>query len=140
LPKKNKTIVFSQFTSMLDIIEPFLQKEGIAFARYDGSMKNDDREASLRRLRGEGEFAPRKGKEDRNWCGVLLCSLKCGALGLNLVTACRVVILEPFWNPVCLHFKPCYIFETDNEVSSSKSRPLIVSTVSVRRRTSLFTR
>ena len=100
LKAKNKTIVFSQFTSMLNLIEPFLHREGIAFTRYDGSMKNDDREASLRRLRGEGEYKPRKGREEESWCGVLLCSLKCGALGLNLTTACRVVILEPFWNPV----------------------------------------
>ncbi|KAI5852744.1 SNF2 family N-terminal domain-containing protein [Morchella snyderi] len=98
LKEGNKTIVFSQFTSMLDLIEPFLYREGIAFARYDGSMKNDDREASLRRLRGEGEYANKKGVE-KEFCGVLLCSLKCGALGLNLIAACRVVILEPFWNP-----------------------------------------
>lgn len=98
---QNKTIVFSQFTSMLDLIEPFLHKEAILFTRYDGSMKNDDREASLRRLRGEGEYKCRKGYGDSNFCGVLLCSLKCGALGLNLTAACRVVILEPFWNPVC---------------------------------------
>lgn len=93
----NKIIVFSQFTSMLDLIEPFLQQMRVAFTRYDGSMKNDDREASLRRLRGEGEFASGR---DRDWCGVLLCSLRCGALGLNLTCASRVVILEPFWNPV----------------------------------------
>lgn len=99
LNENNKTIVFSEFTSMLDLIEPFLYREGIAFARYDGSMKNDDREASLRRLRGEGEYANKKGIE-KEFCGVLLCSLKCGALGLNLIAACRVVILEPFWNPV----------------------------------------
>jgi SNF2 family DNA or RNA helicase len=86
---------------MLNLIEPFLHREGIAFTRYDGSMKNEDREASLRRLRGEGEYQPKKGKEEESWCGVLLCSLKCGALGLNLTAACRVVILEPFWNPVC---------------------------------------
>jgi len=97
--RENKIIVFSQFTSMLDLIEPFLHKEGITFARYDGSMKNDDREASLRRLRGEESVRPvRRG--ENNWCGVLLCSLKCGALGLNLTCASRVVILEPFWNPV----------------------------------------
>jgi SNF2 family DNA or RNA helicase len=105
LKSKKKTIVFSQFTSMLDLIEPFLRRDGIAYARYDGSMKNDERERSLRRLRGDEEFAPRRGKggEDRNWCGVLLCSLKCGALGLNLTCASRVVILEPFWNPVFVY-------------------------------------
>lgn len=88
---EHKFIVFSQFTSMLDLVEPFLHKEGFRFTRYDGSMKNDEREASLRRLRED--------KKTR----VLLCSLKCGSLGLNLTAATRVIIIEPFWNPVGHH-------------------------------------
>ena len=88
---QHKFIVFSQFTSMLDLIEPFLRKKGYKFTRYDGSMKNDDREASLSKLRNDKS------------CRVLLCSLKCGSLGLNLTAATRVVILEPFWNPVSPH-------------------------------------
>lgn len=87
---EHKFIVFSQFTSMLDLVEPFLQKEKLRFTRYDGSMKNDEREKSLRKLRED--------KKTR----VLLCSLKCGSLGLNLTAATRVVIIEPFWNPVSL--------------------------------------
>ncbi|KJZ73193.1 hypothetical protein HIM_07390 [Hirsutella minnesotensis 3608] len=85
--KEHKFIVFSQFTSMLDLVEPFLKKEGFMFRRYDGSMKNDAREESLRGLR-----------EDKD-VRVLLCSLKCGSLGLNLTAATRVIIIEPFWNP-----------------------------------------
>ena len=85
---QHKFIVFSQFTSMLDLIEPFLRQKGFKYTRYDGSMRNDMREASLSKLRN-----------DKN-CRVLLCSLKCGSLGLNLTAATRVVILEPFWNPV----------------------------------------
>ncbi|TVY92442.1 putative ATP-dependent helicase [Lachnellula willkommii] len=84
---EHKFIVFSQFTSMLDLIEPFLRQKGFKFTRYDGSMRNDHREASLSKLRN-----------DKN-CRILLCSLKCGSLGLNLTAATRVVILEPFWNP-----------------------------------------
>ena len=83
----HKFIVFSQFTSMLDLIEPFLQRDNLVFTRYDGSMRNDHREASLERLRNSSK------------CRILLCSLKCGSLGLNLTAASRVVILEPFWNP-----------------------------------------
>jgi hypothetical protein len=83
----HKFIVFSQFTSMLDLVEPFLRKEGLKYVRYDGGMKNDAREASLHSLRND--------KSTR----VLLCSLRCGSLGLNLTAASRVVILEPFWNP-----------------------------------------
>ena len=82
-----KFIVFSVFTSMLDKIEPFLQRSGIGFARYDGSMRNDHREANLNKLRNNRATR------------VLLCSLRAGALGLNLTAASRVVILEPFWNP-----------------------------------------
>ncbi|KAI1429857.1 SNF2 family N-terminal domain-containing protein [Xylaria sp. FL1777] len=85
--QEHKFIVFSQFTSMLDLVEPFLRKEGLKYVRYDGGMKNDAREASLHSLRND--------KNTR----VLLCSLRCGALGLNLTAASRVVILEPFWNP-----------------------------------------
>ncbi|EHK23695.1 uncharacterized protein TRIVIDRAFT_123181 [Trichoderma virens Gv29-8] len=84
---EHKFIVFSQFTSMLDLVEPFLRKEGFRFTRYDGSMRNDAREESLRKLRED--------KATR----VLLCSLKCGSLGLNLTAATRVIIIEPFWNP-----------------------------------------
>ena len=86
----NKFIVFSQFTSMLNLIEPFLKRDGLIFTRYDGSMRNDQREASLERLRNDTKTR------------ILLCSLKCGSLGLNLTAASRVVILEPFWNPVCV--------------------------------------
>jgi SNF2 family DNA or RNA helicase len=89
---EHKVIVFSQFTSMLDLVEPFLNSGGYNFTRYDGSMRNDHREASLERLRND--------KKTR----VLLCSLKCGSLGLNLTAASRVVILEPFWNPVSFLF------------------------------------
>ncbi|KAK5123572.1 hypothetical protein LTR85_002610 [Meristemomyces frigidus] len=84
---KHKTIVFSQFTTMLDLIQPHLHTSGIKYVRYDGSMRNDAREAALHSLRNDPKTR------------VLLCSLKCGSLGLNLTAASRVVIVEPFWNP-----------------------------------------
>ncbi|OIW24841.1 hypothetical protein CONLIGDRAFT_635982 [Coniochaeta ligniaria NRRL 30616] len=85
---EHKFIVFSQFTSMLDLIEPFFRSQaGFKFVRYDGGMKNDAREAALHALRTDPHTR------------ILLCSLKCGSLGLNLTAATRVVILEPFWNP-----------------------------------------
>ena len=86
--RKHKFIVFSQFTSMLDLIEPHLRASSLPdFTRYDGKMRNDQREASLAKLRTDPSTR------------ILLCSLKCGSLGLNLTAASRVVILEPFWNP-----------------------------------------
>lgn len=83
----HKYIVFSFFTSMLDLIEPFLDRHNLRYVRYDGSMRNDLREASLESLRNNDRIR------------IMLCSLKAGSLGLNLTCASRVVILEPFWNP-----------------------------------------
>ncbi|KAK5098404.1 hypothetical protein LTS08_006537 [Lithohypha guttulata] len=83
----HKYIVFSFFTSMLDLIEPFLKRHNLKFVRYDGAMRNDAREASLEQLRTNSNVR------------ILLCSLRAGSLGLNLTAASRVVILEPFWNP-----------------------------------------
>ncbi|OLL25184.1 putative ATP-dependent helicase [Neolecta irregularis DAH-3] len=82
-----KTIVFSQFTQMFNLIEPMLDGAGIGYARYEGSMPNSKREESLRKLR-----------ED-NKTRVLLCSLKCGSLGLTLTSASRVILLDVWWNP-----------------------------------------
>lgn len=83
----HKYIVFSFFTSMLDLIEPFLKRHNLKYVRYDGAMRNDAREASLEQLRNNSNVR------------ILLCSLRAGSLGLNLTAASRVVILEPFWNP-----------------------------------------
>ncbi len=116
---KHKFIVFSQFTSMLDLIEPFLKRDGYKYTRYDGSMKNDLREASLERLRNDKS------------CRVLLCSLRCGSLGLNLTAATRVVILEPFWNPVSIYYIFCHSLlwlVTNIPTSSWRNKPSTVST------------
>jgi len=130
---QHKFIVFSQFTSMLDLVEPFLRQKGYKYTRYDGGMNNDLREASLDRLRN-----------DEN-CRVLLCSLKCGSLGLNLTAATRVVILEPFWNPVSIFplFLILYfmIIVTNTYLYSSlKNKPSIVYIVSRRKLMLSFTR
>lgn len=83
-----KTIVFSQFTKFFDVLEPFLIRENIRYVKYDGSMPIRKRDAALATLRADPDTT------------VLLCSLKCGALGLNLTCANRVVLLDPWWNPM----------------------------------------
>ncbi|WBW74765.1 DNA translocase Rhp16b [Schizosaccharomyces osmophilus] len=82
-----KSIIFSQFTTFLDILEPHLVASNIKFVRYDGKMTNPAREESLRKLSDDSEVR------------VLLCSLKCGALGLNLTCANRVILSDVWWNP-----------------------------------------
>ncbi|KAI9357309.1 SNF2 family N-terminal domain-containing protein [Zopfochytrium polystomum] len=84
----DKWIVFSQFTSLLDIIEIPLTKQHCKFVRYDGSMPNNLREKSLTAF-----------KEDSS-VKVCLISLMCGSLGLNLTSANNVILFDVWWNPM----------------------------------------
>ncbi|RKP08830.1 SNF2 family N-terminal domain-containing protein [Thamnocephalis sphaerospora] len=82
-----KTIVFSQFTSMLDLVEKPLRKHGFKYVRYDGSMRNTQREQVLQQIREDPETT------------IMLVSLLCGSTGLNLICASRVILLDVWWNP-----------------------------------------
>jgi SNF2 family DNA or RNA helicase len=81
----HKALVFSQWTSLLDLVEPHLRDAGIRFSRLDGSTR--DRGAVV------GEF------QDDGGPPVLLVSLKAGGTGLNLTAADHVFLLDPWWNP-----------------------------------------
>jgi SNF2 family DNA or RNA helicase len=81
----HKALVFSQWTSLLDLIEPHLRAAGIDFARLDGSTA--DRAGVV------AEF------QDDNGPPVLLISLKAGGTGLNLTAADHVFLVDPWWNP-----------------------------------------
>ncbi|KAF8934716.1 hypothetical protein BGZ58_005472 [Dissophora ornata] len=82
-----KSVVFSQWTSMLDLIEDGLRENKINFTRLDGTMQRSDRTQALT------DF---KDKPD---VGVILISLKAGGVGLNLTSAQRVYLMDPHWNP-----------------------------------------
>ncbi len=81
----HKALVFSQWTSFLDLVEPHLAREGIAFLRLDGSTR--DRGAVV------------AGFQDDAGPPVMLISLKAGGTGLNLTAADHVFLLDPWWNP-----------------------------------------
>ncbi|MFZ5893154.1 MAG: DEAD/DEAH box helicase [Myxococcota bacterium] len=81
----HKALVFSQFTSLLAIVQKRLREEGIAFEYLDG--KTGDRAARMSRFQESDEVA------------VFLISLKAGGVGLNLTAADYVFILDPWWNP-----------------------------------------
>lgn len=86
--KGEKTIVFSQWTSLLDLIEiPLKNKLGIGYCRYDGGMSPTQRNNAVQSF------------VDDSHIRVMLCSLRAGNAGLNLTVASRVIIMDPFWNP-----------------------------------------
>ncbi|KAF9205533.1 hypothetical protein BGZ49_003897 [Haplosporangium sp. Z 27] len=87
MAKGEKIIIFSQFTSLLTLIEKPLANGNIKFLRYDGAMTVDRRNEAIRRMINDPQYQ------------VMLISLKCGSLGLNLTVANHVVIMDPWWNP-----------------------------------------
>ncbi len=84
LAEGRRVIVFSQFTSMLDLIRPRLDAAGISHSLLTGDTR--DRPAAIAAF-------------DEGRAQVFLISLKAGGVGLNLVSADTVVLYDPWWNP-----------------------------------------
>jgi SNF2 family DNA or RNA helicase len=81
----HKILLFSQFTSMLEIISQRLKKEGLTFYILTGSTSKEER------IRMVNSF-----KEDE--IPLFLISLKAGGTGLNLTAADMVIHFDPWWN------------------------------------------
>jgi SNF2 family DNA or RNA helicase len=81
----HRALIFSQWTSLLDLIEPHLNTAGIGFVRLDGTTT--DRAAVVNAFQAE-DGPP-----------VMLLSLKAGGTGLNLTAADHVFLVDPWWNP-----------------------------------------
>ncbi len=79
----HKVLVFSQFTTMLDLVRDALSKENIESATIEGSTKDRAQEIS----------------KFRSSVNVFLLSLKAGGTGLTLTEADTVLLIDPWWNP-----------------------------------------
>ncbi|KAF1347719.1 SNF2 family N-terminal domain-containing protein [Delphinella strobiligena] len=84
---QEKIIIFSQWTSLLDLLEIEIDRNHYGYRRYDGSMNA--------KMRGDAvdDFKTKSSVR------MMLVSLKAGNAGLNLNIASQVIILDPFWNP-----------------------------------------
>lgn len=82
-----KTVVFSQWTSFLDLVEPHLAQHGINFVRIDGRMQSVKRDNSIEVFTHEPT------------CTVLLASLSVCSVGLNLVAANQAILADSWWAP-----------------------------------------
>ncbi len=83
----HRLLVFSQFTSLLALVQEDLVQQGVDYCRLDGSMTTAARQVEIDR------FQTPDGPP------VFLLSLKAGGTGLNLTAADTVVHFDPWWNP-----------------------------------------
>ncbi|KAL1954148.1 hypothetical protein VTO42DRAFT_1556 [Malbranchea cinnamomea] len=116
LPPNTKAVVFSQFTSFLDLIGPQLSRVGIAYLRFDGTMPQKARAAVLAQFTSTDTFSDEDDDTDEPGAGpfhakntlsckqceprpnVLLMSLRAGGVGLNLTAANHVFLMDPWWS------------------------------------------
>ncbi|KAF8628247.1 hypothetical protein AX15_004022 [Amanita polypyramis BW_CC] len=82
-----KAVVFSQFTTFMDLIEIALKREGFEHFRFDGTMDIKKRNAAV------AAFKAPSTKPN-----ILVISLKAGGVGLNLTTANYVFMMDCWWN------------------------------------------
>lgn len=82
-----KSVVFSGWTSHLDLIQVALDEAGITYTRLDGKMTRIARTAAMDAFRDDPAVQ------------VILVSIMAGGLGLNLTTANSVYVMEPQYNP-----------------------------------------
>lgn len=82
-----KSVVFSQWTTNLDLIQMALQEAGIVYTRLDGKMTRVARSRAMEVFRDDPVVQ------------VILVSITAGGLGLNLTTGNSVYIMEPLFNP-----------------------------------------
>jgi len=109
-----KSVVFSQFTSFLDLISTQLDKAGIPHLRLDGTMHQKTRAEVLTNFSNTDNFEDelledddfsdprtrrnRKSLAHKSSPRVLLISLRAGGVGLNLTAASRVYMMDPWWS------------------------------------------
>jgi SWI/SNF-related matrix-associated actin-dependent regulator 1 of chromatin subfamily A len=84
----HRTLIFSQFTMVLDILELVLEREAIDYFRLDGNTKVSERQDLI------DEFSA-----DDNETPVFMLSTKAGGAGINLAKANKVIVFDSGFNP-----------------------------------------
>lgn len=101
LDGRENSLVFCQFSEEIKLIGDMLDKEGIMWDKYDGSLSTDQRELVMGRytdVENDTRSLAVRGLEPRA-PNVLLVQIKAGGVGLNLQEFTQIFITTPDWNP-----------------------------------------
>ncbi|XP_043926554.1 helicase-like transcription factor [Protopterus annectens] len=115
LRKKDRTVkslIVSQFTTFLALLERPLRESGFVFTRLVGSMTQKKRTEAINSFQSTEPGSPT----------IMLLSLKAGGVGLNLTAASQVFLMDPAWNPAAEDqcFDRCHRLGQKREVIITK--------------------
>ncbi|PIA88970.1 DNA repair protein RAD5 [Cercospora beticola] len=112
-----KIIVYTQFMPIIRIMTKVCLQEQWNHVIYQGSMSQDARDAAIKRF---GENVE---------CNVMLMSLRCGGLGLNLTMAQHVILIDPWWNSAVEQQAFCRVFRIGQEKETRMTRFVVENTI-----------
>ncbi|KAL8903514.1 MAG: hypothetical protein Q9207_003872 [Kuettlingeria erythrocarpa] len=115
-----KIIVFCQWRMMMQIVAQDCKKQGIGYCNYHGGMSDKQRDKAV------SNFATEPGKQ------VLVASLKCGGLGLNLTMASKIICVDLWFNSFIEQQAFCRIFRIGQESETYINRLVLKGTVDER--------
>ncbi|CAH1452492.1 unnamed protein product [Lactuca virosa] len=116
----SKSIVFSQWTAFLDLLQIPLSRNNISFVRLDGTLNQQQREKVIKQFSEESDIL------------VLLMSLKAGGVGINLTAASNAFVMDPWWNPAVEEQAVMRIHRIGQTKSVSIKRFIVKGTVEER--------
>jgi SNF2 family DNA or RNA helicase len=114
---KVKIIIYTQFIDMIRILSKICQVERWRYNTYHGGKSHDARDKAIK------EFGER---EDMR---IMIASLKCGGIGLNLTMAQKVIVVDPWWNSSVEQQAFCRVFRIGQAQETSMTRFVVEKTV-----------
>ncbi|XP_014560185.1 hypothetical protein COCVIDRAFT_34661 [Bipolaris victoriae FI3] len=115
---KVKIIVYTQFLAMIQILRRVCQKEGWNAIQYHGKMSLTARNNAIQSF-------GRKEDDVR----IMLASMQCGGLGLNLTMASKVIFIDPWWNSGAEQQAFCRVFRIGQKEKTFMSRLCVQNTI-----------
>lgn len=112
-----KIIIYTQFLPIIRILAKICETESWGYCKYTGAMSHESREKAIK------EFGANKDKQ------ILLASLKCGGLGLNLTMASRVICFDPWWNAAVEQQAFCRVFRIGQQKETRMTRFVVKNTI-----------
>jgi SNF2 family DNA or RNA helicase len=114
---KVKIIIYTQFIDMIRIMSKICQVERWKYTTYHGGKSHEARDKAIKQFGEQWDLR------------IMIASLKCGGIGLNLTMAQKVIVVDPWWNSSVEQQAFCRVFRIGQAQETSMTRFVVEKTV-----------